>query len=303
MSFANPGLLGTARQFTSWYRTPIEKRGEVGRFDALCRRIAPFLLRRTKAQVLAELPAKTEVVLHAELDGPQRDLYESVRLTMEKRVRDELGRRGLARSRIIVLDALLELRQVCCDPQLVKLERARSVQHSAKLEVLMELVQELVDEGRRALVFSQFTSMLDLIVRELDAREIGWLSITGKTSKRQEIVDRFQAGEVPILLISLKAGGTGLNLTAADTVIHYDPWWNPAVEAQATDRAHRIGQQQPITVYRLICEGTVEERMLALQAKKSALMRGVHDSAERRAGAMALDERDIAALLAPIGEA
>jgi len=303
MSFVNPGLLGSSRQFTSWYRTPIEKHGDVGRFDAMCRRIAPFLLRRTKAQVLTELPPKTEVVLNAELDGPQRDLYESVRLMMEKRVRDELGRRGLARSRIIVLDALLKLRQVCCDPQLVKLARAAAVRSSAKLDLLLELVEELVGEGRRALVFSQFTTMLAIIERELDARHIPWLSITGKTVHRQAIVDRFQTGEVPILLVSLKAGGTGLNLTAADTVIHYDPWWNPAVEAQATDRAHRIGQDQPITVYRLICEGTVEERMLALQAKKSALIRGVHDSAERRAGAgLALDEHDIAALLAPIGE-
>src|SRR5690606_521964 len=205
-------------------------------------------------------PPKTEIVLNAELDGPQRDLYESVRLTMEKRVRDELSRRGLAKSRIIVLDALLKLRQVCCDPRLVKLSRARAATRSAKLEVLLELVEGLVGEGRRALVFSQFTTMLAMIERELSARDIGWLSITGKATNRQAIVDRFQAGEAPILLVSLKAGGTGLNLTAADTVIHYDPWWNPAVEAQATDRAHRFGQTQPITVYRLICEGTVEER-------------------------------------------
>ncbi|HET6585045.1 MAG TPA: SNF2-related protein, partial [Nannocystaceae bacterium] len=233
MTFANPGLLGTAKQFNAWYRSPIERGGEVERFDALCRRIAPFLLRRTKAQVLAELPPKTEILLHAALEGPQRDLYESVRLTMEKRVRDELAARGLARSRIVVLDALLKLRQVCCDPRLLKIERAAKIEGSAKLELLVELVQELVAEGRRALVFSQFTSMLAVIERELQRLEIPWLSITGKTDDRQAIVDRFQAGEVPVLLVSLKAGGTGLNLTAADTVIHYDPWWNPAVEAQA----------------------------------------------------------------------
>ncbi len=301
MSFANPGLLGNGKQFATWYRTPIETHGNTGRFDALCRRIAPFMLRRTKADVLGELPPKTEVVLHATLEGPQRDLYESVRLTMEKKVRDELVRRGLARSQIVVLDALLKLRQVCCDPRLLKLARTTHAPDSAKLVLLLELVEELVSEGRRALVFSQFTSMLARIEEALDARRIPWLSITGKTRARQEIVDRFQAGEVPILLVSLKAGGTGLNLTAADTVIHYDPWWNPAVEAQATDRAHRIGQTQPVTVYRLICDGTVEERMLALQAKKSALVRSVHDSAERRASAgLRLEAEDVAALLAPM---
>jgi superfamily II DNA or RNA helicase len=301
MTFANPGLLGSSRQFASWYRTPIERHGLVDRFTALLARISPFLLRRTKAAVLAELPPKTEVVLHAELDGPQRDLYESVRLTMEKRVRDELALRGLARSQIVVLDALLKLRQVCCHPPLTKLQAALELEHSAKLELLMELVVELVAEGRRALVFSQFTAMLAVIERELDKRQIRWLSITGKTVHRQEIVDRFQAGEVPILLVSLKAGGTGLNLTRADTVIHYDPWWNPAVEAQATDRAHRIGQAQPVTVYRLICEGTVEERMLALQARKAALMQGIQGGAEQRArDGFKLGASDIDALLAPI---
>ncbi len=301
VSFANPGLLGTAKQFNAWYRGPIEREGDADRFDALCRRIAPFVLRRTKAQVLSELPPKTEIVLHAALEGPQRDLYESVRLTMEKRVRDELAARGLARSQIVVLDALLKLRQVCCDPRLLKIEAARRAENSAKLELLIELLQELVAEGRRALVFSQFTSMLAVIEPELVKLGIPWLSITGKTRLRQEVVDRFQAGEVPVLLVSLKAGGTGLNLTAADTVIHYDPWWNPAVEAQATDRAHRIGQDQPVTVYRLICEGTVEERMLALQAKKAALLRGIQSGAERRSAAgFTLDATDIAELLAPM---
>ncbi len=303
MTFANPGLLGTSRQFSRWYRTPIEKEADTDRFSALARRIAPFVLRRTKAQVLAELPPKTEVVLHAVLEGPQRDLYESVRVTMEKRVRDELRARGLARSRIIVLDALLKLRQVCCHPPLARLGRARDVGESAKLDLLLELVGELVAEGRRALVFSQFTSMLAVIERSLDVAKIPWLAITGKTTARQEIVDRFQAGEVPILLVSLKAGGTGLNLTAADTVIHYDPWWNPAVEAQATDRAHRLGQTQKITVYRLICEGTVEERMVELQARKAALVAGLHASAERRsASGFALEAGDIAELLAPIDD-
>ena len=205
----------------------------------------------------------------------QRDLYESVRLTMEKRVRDELAARGLARSQIVVLDALLKLRQVCCDPRLLKLDAAARATSSAKLALLVELLQELVAEGRRALVFSQFTSMLAVIEHELVKLGIPWLSITGKTEARQEIVDRFQAGEVPVLLVSLKAGGTGLNLTAADTVIHYDPWWNPAVEAQAIDRTHRIGQTQPVVAYRLLAENTVEEKIRALQHEKAALARAV----------------------------
>ncbi len=301
MSFANPGLLGSSKQFTTWYRTPIERHGLAPRMDALLGRVAPFMLRRTKAAVLAELPPKTEVVLHAVLDGAQRDLYESVRLTMEKRVREELAAKGLAKSQIIVLDALLKLRQVCCHPPLTKLPSALELGSGAKLELLLELVGELLAEKRRALVFSQFTAMLAVIEQHLDARRIPWLSITGATRHRQTVVDRFQAGEVPILLVSLKAGGTGLNLTAADTVIHYDPWWNPAVEAQATDRAHRIGQSQPVTVYRLICEGTVEERMLALQAKKAALLSGLQASAEQRSrDGFALAAGDIEALLAPI---
>ena len=303
MSFVNPGLLGNRRQFTQWYRTPIERDGEVGRFDALCRRIAPFMLRRTKAQVLTELPPKTEVVMYAELDGRERDLYESVRMTMEERVRRELVARGLAKSQIVVLDALLKLRQVCCHAPLTKLAAARAITRGSKLTLLLDLLEQLAAEGRRTLVFSQFTSMLEVIGKELHAREIRWSTITGRTTDRQRVVDEFQQGNVAVMLVSLKAGGTGLNLTAADTVIHYDPWWNPAVEAQASDRAHRIGQDKPVTVYRLICEGTVEERMVALQERKAALGRGIQESAQRRTvGGHRLDERDIAALLAPLGE-
>ncbi|MBK6918605.1 MAG: DEAD/DEAH box helicase [Deltaproteobacteria bacterium] len=302
-SFVNPGLLGNRRQFTQWYRTPIERDGEVGRFDALCRRIAPFMLRRTKTQVLTELPPKTEVVMYAALDDRERDLYESVRLTMEERVRKELVARGLAKSQIVVLDALLKLRQVCCHAPLTKLAAARAITRGSKLTLLLDLLEQLAAEGRRTLVFSQFTSMLEVIGKELHALEIRWSTITGRTSDRQRVVDEFQQGNVAVMLVSLKAGGTGLNLTAADTVIHYDPWWNPAVEAQASDRAHRIGQDKPVTVYRLICEGTVEERMVALQERKAALGRGIQESAQRRTqGGHRLDERDIAALLAPLGE-
>ena len=196
---------------------------------------------------------------------------------MHERVRDALRLRGLARSHIVVLDALLKLRQVCCDPRLLKMGAARGVRGSAKLEALMEMVPELIDEGRRILLFSQFTSMLDLIRPELTERDIPFVELRGETRDRITPVDRFQKGDVPLFLISLKAGGTGLNLTAADTVIHYDPWWNPAVERQATDRAHRIGQHKPVFVYKLIAAGTVEERITDLQHRKAELAAGIFE--------------------------
>jgi len=226
-----------------------------------------------------------------ELAGEQRDLYETIRLAMHKRVRDEVGRRGLARSRIVVLDALLKLRQVCCDPRLLKLQAAAGVRESAKLEALLEMLESLLEDGRRVLLFSQFTSMLDLIVPELHARNIPFVELRGETRDRETPVNRFQAKDVPLFLISLKAGGTGLNLTAADTVIHYDPWWNPAVERQATDRAHRIGQTQHVFVYKFIAEGTVEERILELQERKGQLAETLFD--ETAAAPLRLEMSDI----------
>ncbi|MDB5850462.1 MAG: helicase, partial [Rhodoferax sp.] len=213
-------------------------------------------------------------------------------------LRRVLARAGLARSQISVLGALLRLRQVCCDPYLVKgghgntsalrtavpgaFGRPGGAQmpgnmERAKLELLCELLPALVDEGRRILVFSQFTEMLGLIGPVLQKLGLPYLSLTGQTpaAQRGEVVARFQAKQVPILLASLKAGGLGLNLTAADTVVHIDPWWNPAAEQQATARAHRIGQTQPVFVYKIVVEGSIEERMLELQARKSALAQGV----------------------------
>ncbi len=301
-AFVAPGLLGTHRNFSQAYRKPIERDENVGRMRALSARIAPFMLRRTKRQVLSDLPPKSEVLLTVPFEPNQRDLYESVRMTMEKRVRKALHERGLAKSHIVVLDALLKLRQVCCHPELVKTEAARrSEAQSAKTERLLELLGELHAEGRSTIVFSQFTSMLDIVARELDELGIAHKSITGKTRKRQEVVDSFQAGEFSVLLISLKAGGTGINLTRADTVIHYDPWWNPAVEDQATDRAHRIGQEQPVTVYKLVCEGTVEQRVLQLQDRKRALTEALSRGAEERSsGGLQLADDDVDLLLAPV---
>jgi superfamily II DNA or RNA helicase len=298
MDAVEPGVLGSERQFNRLYRVPIEKQADPERQQRLNRRIAPLMLRRRKQDVLTDLPPKTEILREIELEGRQRELYETLRLVQHERVREAIAERGLAQSGIIVLDALLKLRQVCCDPRLVKLAHARTVQESAKLELLLELLDSLLEEGRRVLVFSQFAEMLGLIQVALRERGIEPLLLTGQTRDRTALVERFQTGEEPVFLISLKAGGVGLNLTAADTVIHYDPWWNPAVEAQATDRAHRIGQDKPVFVYRLICAGTVEEKIQNLQVAKAELARAVLDGGTTTR--VAFGEDDLAELFAPL---
>jgi superfamily II DNA or RNA helicase len=297
--FLMPGWLGDSKQFNSNYRTAIEKQGNEERLQHLNARIKPFLLRRTKEQVATELPPKTEIIHWVELNDAQRDVYETVRLAMDKKVRDEIARKGVGRSQIIVLEALLKLRQVCCDLRLVNSAPATG-RHgsSAKLHSLMEMFEELLAEGRKILLFSQFTSMLTLIEAELKQRGIEYALLTGATRDRRTPVQDFQSGKLPVFLISLKAGGTGLNLTAADTVIHYDPWWNPAAENQATDRAYRIGQEKPVFVYKMIARGTVEEKIQRLQQEKSALASGVLDG--RTAGDWKLGSEDIAALFAPL---
>ncbi len=297
--FLNPGFLGDLKSFRRNFRTPIEKHGDLQVQKFLARRLKPFMLRRTKDQVALELPPKTYITEHVELNGAQRDLYETIRLMMNEKVRKAIADKGLARSRIIVLDALLKLRQACCDPRLVKLPSARKVKKSAKLIRLMEMLPELIAEGRRILLFSQFTSMLDLIRAELGKINVDYVEITGKTKDRETPVRQFQAGDVPLFLISLKAGGTGLNLTAADTVIHYDPWWNPAVENQATDRAHRIGQDKPVFVHRLMVKNSVEEAIEQLKHKKEKLAAGLFD--ETAGQSFTLTQTDINTLFAPLG--
>ena len=298
--FLLPGWLGDSKTFNRDYRTPIEKHGNAQRMQHLTARIKPFLLRRKKEQVATELPPKTEIVHWVDLSDAQRDVYETVRVAMDKKVRDEISRHGVARSQIIILEALLKLRQVCCDLRLVKSAPASKLTRAGagKLGSLMEMLEELLSEGRRILLFSQFTSMLALIEEELRQRDVEYSILTGETLDRRTPVKNFQEGNTPLFLISLKAGGTGLNLTAADTVIHYDPWWNPAVENQATDRAYRIGQEKPVFVYKMIARGTVEEKIQALQLEKAALADGVLEG-----GASAgwkLEERDIEALFAPL---
>ncbi|MFL6534867.1 MAG: DEAD/DEAH box helicase [Pseudomonas sp.] len=297
--FLLPGWLGDIKSFNRDYRVPIEKRGSDVRLQHLNGRIKPFLLRRTKEQVATELPPKTEIIHWVELSDAQRDVYETMRLAMDKKVRDEITRKGVARSQIIILEALLKLRQVCCDLRLIS-DAALPARGSSsgKLDSLMEMLEELFEEGRRVLLFSQFTSMLALIEEELKKRGVEYAILTGQTRDRRTPVKEFQSGKRQIFLISLKAGGVGLNLTEADTVIHYDPWWNPATENQATDRAYRIGQEKPVFVYKLIARGTVEEKIQLLQKEKSDLAAGVLDG--RVAGDWKLQNEDIEALFAPL---
>ena len=298
--FLMPGFLGTARHFQQHWRKPIEVNGETLRARLLAARVRPFILRRRKDQVATELPPKIEITRNVTLQGVQRELYESVRVAADHLLRRVLQRQGFASSQITILDALLKLRQVCCDPHLVPGLPVPADLLGAKLEDLQTLLPGLVDEGRRVLVFSQFTGLLARVGTLLDAQGIAWLRLTGDTpvAERGALVQAFQAQQAPVFLISLKAGGTGLNLTAADTVIHLDPWWNPAVEQQATDRAHRIGQTQSVFVYRLVVQGSIEERMLTLQQRKAQLAESLLGSDPAEAGKFSAAELE--GLLAPL---
>lgn len=296
MNFLVPGFLGTEDAFNKRFRTPIEKDGDLERNAILKSRVAPLILRRTKDQVAKELPPKTELVHLIELNTGQKDLYETVRATMNKRVREAIAARGIEQSQIVFLDALLKLRQICCHPKLLPEDYSNDVVESAKLDFLTELLAVLIEEGRRILLFSQFTTMLALIEAHLVKEKIQYLKLTGASKDRGKLVEDFQNGKAAVFLISLKAGGTGLNLTAADTVIHYDPWWNPAAEAQATDRAYRIGQNNPVFVHKLLCQDTVEERIHKLQQDKGKLAAGILADADI---SNRLDAATVRALLDP----
>ena len=272
--FLLPRYLGSRRDFKDRYETPLlnGERGAV--WNRLARRLRPYLMRRRKQEILSELPDKIEQVLQVELSPEQKSAYTELQLAARAQI-DELRQQSSGAVRMRVLTALLRLRQACCDLRLLGKEGASS----AKLNALLELVQESIDSGHRALVFSQFTAMLDIIAGALENAGISFCRLDGSTRDRQGVVERFQSDEsIPVFLISLKAGGVGLNLTAADTVIHFDPWWNPAVEAQATDRAHRIGQRRVVTSIKLIARDTVEERVLRMQEKKRELLEGTVDA-------------------------
>jgi SNF2 family DNA or RNA helicase len=292
LDLAMPGIVGRRRSFDAFFRRPVEKHGKTEPLELLRQRIRPFLLRRTKETVELDLPPRTEIVETVELDTPQRDLYETLRLRLDTKVRAALAAKGIAGASMLILDALLKLRQCCCDPRLVRLAEARKVPGSAKLERLVDMLVELADSGRTTLVFSQFTGMLALIESACAQAGVPTLKLTGQTRDRDDAVRRFQAGEVPVFLVSLKAGGVGLNLTRADTVIHYDPWWNPAAEAQAVARAHRIGQERPVMVYKLVARGTLEEAICKMQEEKRVLT----DAALRDGGLTHLAPADLETL-------
>ncbi|SHO80176.1 COG0553: Superfamily II DNA/RNA helicases, SNF2 family [hydrothermal vent metagenome] len=277
-SFLMPGFLSTLTMFKRFYQNPIEKDNLTSRQDILNRKIKPFMLRRTKDSVIDELPDKTEIIKYVEFDEKQSQLYESIRVSMEKEVRELVSKQGLESSHITILDALLKLRQVCCHPKLLKLKQQIDVEVSAKLELFLELIEELLEEGRKILVFSQFTSMLKIIESALIERKVRYSKLVGSTKNRDKVIDDFRSGRSDIFLISLKAGGVGLNLVEADTVIHYDPWWNPATENQATDRAYRIGQTKAVFVYKLIVQNSIEEKIIELQKSKKRLQDNLYDN-------------------------
>ena len=265
--FLNPGMLGTASFFAT--ASPTGRAADDEMLEVLARGLRPFILRRTKEQVASELPARTEQTLYCELEPPQRKLYDELRDHYRAALLGKVERDGLGRAKLQILEALLRLRQAACHPGLV--DRARAGDPSAKLDVLVPRLQELVEDGHKVLVFSQFTTLLGLLRTRLDEANLTYEYLDGKTRDRQARVQRFQESDCPLFLISLKAGGLGLNLTAAEYVFLLDPWWNPAVEAQAIDRAHRIGQTRPVFAFRLIARDTVEEKVLELQATKRTL--------------------------------
>ncbi len=286
-----PDFLGSTKAFKTLYQNPMEKEHNIQAQERLNSRIRPFMLRRTKDKVAKELPLKTEIIRTVSFESDQAQLYETIRVSMEKSVRESIKAMGLAKSHISILAALLKLRQVCCDPRLLKIEEAQKVQESAKLEMLTELVEELREEGRRILIFSQFTSMLEIIEAQMMDKGIPYSKLTGSTIKRQEQIDRFNEDKTEVFLISLKAGGVGLNLTKADVVIHYDPWWNPAAQDQATDRAYRIGQDKPVFVYKLIVQNSVEEKIIKMQEDKKSLAEAIYEGKEQ--GFAKMDEKDL----------
>jgi SNF2 family DNA or RNA helicase len=308
--FLMPGYLGTAKDFRERYELAIVRDKNVEAQARLARRLRPFMLRRLKREVASDLPEKIEQVSFCDLNDEQQALYRQVLDASRREIVNAVEANGVAKSRMVVLTALLRLRQICCDLRLLKLGQnstadateeddqtrspkadAKPAATSGKVELFGELLEEVIDGGHRVLVFSQFTSMLGLLREQLSGQGVEFCYLDGATKNRAEVVEKFQRdGRIPVFLISLKAGGVGLNLTGADTVIHFDPWWNPAVEAQATDRAHRIGQQKVVTSYKLITRGTVEEKILNLQTRKRALMQGMLGGEEELAEALNWEE-------------
>ncbi len=288
LHFTNRGLLGGRRDFDERWARPISN-GTVGAAEALRKKVRPFLLRRIKKDVAPELPARTDQILYCELEDSERAVYEAVKAATRKEVVSKLAEGGGV---LAALEALLRLRQASCHPALVPGQTALT---SSKVERLLESLEEAVEDGHKSLVFSQWTSFLDLVEPHLKAAGIGFVRLDGSTRDRAGVVNEFQGPDgPPVMIISLKAGGTGLNLTAADHVYLLDPWWNPAVEDQAADRAHRIGQDKPVMVHKLVAKDTVEEGIIALQSKKRSLAEAALGEADQ---ATALTRDDLLALL------
>jgi non-specific serine/threonine protein kinase len=275
-AFINPGLLGGLDYFKKEFANPIESTGDEQTATTLRKLIYPFILRRTKEQVAPELPPRTERILYTDMDPAQKKLYAQTRERYRAELLGLIENEGMNDARFKILEGLLRLRQIAIHPALMDKNYKG---HAPKFELLLETLETLQSENHKALIFSQFVETLHLVRRELDERNIKYVYLDGKTSKRQSHVDTFQNDpSIPFFLISLKAGGVGLNLTAADYVIHLDPWWNPAVEMQASDRAHRIGQEKPVFIYKIIARDTVEEKILQLQEKKRALVKNLISS-------------------------
>ncbi|HAO65382.1 MAG TPA: helicase, partial [Verrucomicrobiales bacterium] len=277
--FLMPGYLGSARDFKDRYETPITQQNTLPVLDRLKRRIGPFLLRRTKTEVRPDLPERIEQVTYCDLSKEQRSIYQQVMERGRAKLLEIAGQKQASgKARMMVLSSILRMRQICCDARLLDIEKDKLKEPSSKLDLFTELLDEALDGGHRILVFSQFVKMLSILRETLEAREVDYCYLDGGTTQRGKVVQRFQNSQIPVFLISLKAGGTGLNLTGADTVVHFDPWWNPAIEAQATARAHRIGQTQTVTSYKLVARDTIEEKILALQQRKQTQLSAMLES-------------------------
>lgn len=286
MDFLMPGYLGNHESFRRHYEQPIAAGGAFADVaqKRLRRKLHPFLLRRLKKDVAKDLPARIDRIAHCTLSADQQLVYKELLAASRQRLSDLVSSQGFNRARMEVLKTLMRLRQVCCHLELLKLPDLDSAYPSEKLNLFFELVDEALDAGHRLLVFSQFTSMLAILRRELDVRGLRYCYLDGATKDRMKVVHEFNTERtIPVFLISLKAGGTGLNLTGADMVIHYDPWWNPAVENQATDRAHRIGQKRTVYNVKLITRDTVEEKVLAMQQRKQSIISGTLDQPDKQA--------------------
>jgi SNF2 family DNA or RNA helicase len=275
MDFLMPGYLGNHKSFHEQYELPIMHGGEEGENAQakLRRKLHPFLLRRLKKHVAKDLPPKIERIAPCKLTGDQVAVYKQILAEARGRIEEMVEKRGFNQSRMEILKTLLRLRQTCNHIDLLKMETVKAKQPSGKMDLFFSLLQEAIDSRHRILVFSQFTGMLAILKREMERKKLKYCYLDGGTKDRQDVVRLFNRDHsIPVFLMSLKAGGTGLNLTGADMVIHFDPWWNPAVENQATDRAHRIGQKRTVYSVKLITKGTIEDKVVAMQESKRSVI-------------------------------